>query len=65
MLMNSSIGERCFLNPADALRVIYVLSINIRNMGRDPWEANDTNGKLKCGTVQLDLDVFYSELLLI
>lgn len=34
-------------------------------MGGDPWEANDTNGKLKCCTVQGDLDVFYSELLLI
>lgn len=57
--------ERCSLNPADAPRVIYVSSINIWKMGGDPWEANDTNGKLKCGTVQLDLDVFYSELLLI
>lgn len=34
-------------------------------MGGDPWEVSDTNGILKCGTVQLDLDVFYSELLLI
>lgn len=58
-------GERCSLRPADAYRVIYVLSTNIRSTRRDPWEASDTNGKVKCEAVQLDFDGFYSELLLI
>lgn len=46
------------MSPADAYRFIYVLSINIRSTRRDPWEASDTNGKVKCETVQLDLDAF-------
>lgn len=34
-------------------------------MRRDPWEAGDTNGKVKCETVQLDWMPFSSKLLLI